>query len=293
MTQRIVVKGYQVGAKVDETGLRSIYRGLHIRTGQEVFITLISVRPGRSLNQLMRRAEQSQKLVHPGLVSAIDFGILPQERFYYTHKVITSFPLIQILEEIKQEEERLFTSIRYFLKVLDVVDYIHRARSTHRDLNTSQLRVSPNGRILLEGYINARPRVEARNIVNIVNLPYMSPEQLKGTPADMRTDIYSLGIIFYELITGALPYSSNFAKQEDARQGIVPSPSLHKMDMPPELETIIVKTLACRTSRYTHVQEMIDELEAFYNQRSIRLKIKEFGSAFKKMIGVNSKASVR
>lgn len=288
MSQRIVVKGYQLGGKVDESGLRSIYKGLHIRSGQDVFITVIRVRPGRSLNQLARRAQLSKKLQHTSLVTAIDSGTLPNDRFYYTHKATSSFPLTQILAEVPREEDRHFAAVRYFLKLLEVIDYIHQARSTHRDLNTSQVRVTPLGIILLDGYINARPRMEARNIINIVNLPYMSPEQLTGAPADAKTDIYSLGVMLYELMTGSLPYTSNFAKQEDARQGIVPSPSLHKSNVSADLEGIMIKALAPRSSRYKHVGEMAADLEAYYNQRSIRLKIREFSSALKRLVGVNS-----
>jgi len=276
MSSHIVVKGYQVGSLIDQSGLRNIYRALHLRSGKEMFLTVIAVRPGRSLNTLLRRAEQSKRLTLPGLVPSFEYGALPDDKFFYSHQAIPSFPLKRVLADTFDDVERFYTMIRYFDDVLEYVDYIHEAGSTHRDLNTSQIRVSHRDTVLLEGFINARPKLEPRNIANIVNLPYMSPEQLMGTArADRKTDIYSLGVILFELVTGSLPYESNHSKIEDIRQGIVPSPSFYKMDVPMELEAIIVKALAPRASRYSHIREFQRDLEKYYKKRALRQKLKD------------------
>lgn len=284
MGNKVVIKGYQVGSRIDQIGLRSIYRAMSIRNGKEVFLTVVPVRPGPSQKLLLKRAEQSKKLTHPVIVSAMDFGVLPDERVYYTHPAVPSLQLASVLKEHADREEQTYRLVRTFLQVLDAVAYIHEAGTTHRDLSTNQVRVTQTEGVLLEGFVNARPKTEARNIVHVVNHPYIAPELLRGVSADARTDIYSLGMILYELLTGELPYISNYAKLEDARQGVVPVPSQVAPNVPAELDAIAVKALSGRETRYRHVGEMMQDLEGYYAQRSIRQKIKDFSSSLKRML---------
>ena len=117
MSSKIIVKGYQIGRKIDQIGLRTIYQGLEIRTGKEVFITVISVRPGRSMDILTKRAIQSKKIYMPRLVTAISHGLTLDGQFYYVHQATPSFPITQVLSEIPNENERLFTQIRFFVEL--------------------------------------------------------------------------------------------------------------------------------------------------------------------------------
>lgn len=281
MSTNIVVKGYKITHQIDQSGLRTVYNALHLKSGKDVFMTVISVRPGRDLNTLKKRAALSKKLPLPTLLTALDYGVLPNNQFYYTHQAIASLPIKRVLEEIKDPTEYLFKSISFFMDALEVISYLHTAQVTHRDLNTAQLRISNSNLLVVENFINARPKLETRDIANIVYLPYISPEQLMGAPADRKTDIYSMGVILHELITGKLPYSSNYTKIEDAKNGITPSPSKFAKDLPNELEKIIMKALSPRSSRYAHVRPWIEDLEQLYSKRSFRMKLKDFSTTIK------------
>ncbi|MBN4066992.1 protein kinase [Simkania negevensis] len=283
MSGKIVVKGYTVGSKIDQSGLKKIHKALDIKTGKEVFMTLTAVRRGRALNALARRAAQSQKLSLPSLVTAIDHGLVSDQFFYYTHSAVSSFPLEQVLEQSADEVERYYSLFRYFLQALEVVDYIHEAQTTHRDLNTRQLRVTSKKQLILEGFINSRPLSEPRNLTSIVHFPYMAPEQLLGANADKKTDIYSVGVIFYELFTGSLPYDSNYAKLEDFRNGVAPNPTMHKIDVPKEIEAVMMKMLGPRESRYKHTREVINDIEILYSKRSLWMKMCDLSASVKNL----------
>ncbi|MCH1429647.1 MAG: protein kinase [Chlamydiales bacterium] len=284
LTSSIRLKGYKIHEEIDQVGLRVIYRATHINTGDDVFVTMISVGPGRALNTLVKRAKDSQKLLLNGLVTALDIGVVQDRYFYYTHYAIPSTPVMDFLDSKVTDKDRLFVLLGFFIQVLEIVDYIHRAETYHRDLNTSQIRVDGSNNILLEGFINARPASESKNISSTIFLPYISPEQLLGASSDKKTDIYSLGVVLYEMITGSLPYSSNFSKIEDARIGQVPSLTLHKKGIAKELDVIVMKMLSPRNSRYRGIQEILIDLETFYKRRSFKLKMKDFVSSVKNLL---------
>lgn len=286
MGSKIAIRGYRLGHQIGQEGLRTHYQALQLRTGKEVFLTVLPCKPGRALKALERRAEQSKKLTHPQLVSALDYGTAFDEYFYYAHEAIPSQTLLEALEGLPNTEETLHRGLGLFIEGLEVVDYIHQARTTHRDLTSSSFRVTSRGSLLVEGFVNARPKTEHRNVAHMVHLPYMAPEQLLGAPADRRTDIYSLGVILFEMITGHLPYESNYAKLEGARQGEVPDPKLHCLHVHEEIEAILLRALGPRESRYSYVGELMRDVESFHNKRSIRLKVKDFSQQLKRLVGL-------
>ena len=289
MGKNPIIKGYQVERKIDEQGLRSLFTAQQIRSGKQVFITTIPTRAeSPALEFLKRRSVMSQKLLHPALVTAIDFGTTNNDYFYYAHNATPSFLLTQVLDEINDSHERLFSMIRWFIQALEIIAYLHEANITHRDLATNHLRINNQGNLIIEGFINARPKIEANNIINTVHLPYMSPEQLLGAASDKKTDIYSLGVILFELVTGQLPYTSNYHKVGNAKEGIPPQPSMYKLDVPPEIESMILRAMASRTSRYNNTHEWLLELEEFYSKRSMRMKLQDIKLKLKNILSIGS-----
>lgn len=279
MSQYLVVKGYQTGPRLDQIGFKTLYRALHLTSQKEYLIALISCKAGPSQRALIRRAELSKKIEYPHLVAATDYGTLSDGRFYYTFPAAPSFPLKRVIADTLDPEERWQQAVRYFLQFLEGLDYIHRARTTHRDLNLAHLRVTLQEELLIEGFINARPKVEPASMIHLVHLPYLAPEQLIGHAADAKTDLYAAGVILYELLTGKLPYSSNYAKVEDAKRGLAPNPLEVASDLPKTLVLPIVKALSPRKHRYTSAEEMSEDLKGFTSRRPLSQKLKDFSES--------------
>ena len=280
MSSKFVVKGYKIKSKIDEIESRKIYHALHIKSGKEVFITSIEVKSEEILERLKRRAVQSKKCSFPGLITVINYGVV-DEYFYYTHKAIMSKQIIHALENVLDADKRFYNMVRYFMKALEIVEYLHKSKTTHRELSTSQIRIDSRGNVLLDGFINSRPKTEPKSIANAVELPYMSPEQLMGGPANRKTDIYSMGVVFYELVTGVTPYTSNYAKIDDIREGNVPTPSLHNITVHPKVENMIIKALSASDLRYKNARVWLNDLESFYNKRPISVRVKDFTISLK------------
>lgn len=283
MSAKIVVKGYQVGRQIEQTGLRTLYTARQTSTGKQVFLTVIPVRPGRSLRQLYRRAQQSKKITMPGIVGALDYGSTGDDRFFYAHEAVPSKPLADFAQHLPAHD-RAFVLIRHLLSALDQLDYLHRAGTTHRDLSLGQLRVNHRGRLMMEGFVNARPRIEARNLANVVHMPYMAPEQFSGTPADPKTDLYAFGVVLYELLVGTLPYSSNYAKLEQANQGAVPTIADRISDFPEGLDLVVMRCLSPRRERYRSATSVAQDLEQVYRRRPIGIKLKDLSNSLRRLL---------
>lgn len=284
MGDKIVVKGYKIQGQIDQYGIRSVYKALCIRDGKEVFLTTMPAKSTAEMNNLRRRAQQSSLLRMPGIAVALDSGEAINEIFYYTTEAISTQPILNYLAQISDRAEYTFTCLGLFLKALELLEYIHSAKTTHRDLSTQQLRVTEDGECVIEGFINGRPKQETRNIANMVFLPYISPEQLLGHAADVKTDIYSMGVILYELMTDHLPYTNNHMKMEDYKTGRVQAPSQHRLDLPDEVAGCILKAMASRNTRYASVREFADDIEAIYNKRSLRMKFQTMLRTFRNML---------
>lgn len=294
MGNQINVKGYQIGNRIAQEGLRVVYEAMQIQTGMMVWITVISVRPGRSLTLLEKRASQSKKFILPQMVTAMDYGTIPNQGFYFVHQAIPMVTLKEYLEGIVDADERMYEMIRMMGRAAEVIDHIHQAGTTHRDLSLGQIKVSYTGEVMVDGFINARPKMEGRNVANFIHLPYIAPEQLKGSPADRKTDLYSLGIIMFELLTGRVPFETNYMKLDAYRQGSGPAVSDFASGVPLNVERMVTKLLAPRSSRYRSAGELAQDLEDMYEARPLAIKfgrLRKFVQRLLEKVGLRRAAS--
>lgn len=281
------IPGYQIFEEVDKLGLRTIHRARTLKGAHELFVSFVSTRSAFLQKALTKRAEDSRHLILPSIVTALDFGTLGEDVFYYTHYAVSSTPINRYLDSFMDPQRRLFTFLRLFLQVLDALDYMHRAKTTHRDLKTSHIRIDKNNNVIVEGFINSRTKAESKGLSNSIQLHYLSPEQLMGMPCDYKTDIYALGVIFFELITGNFPYKTNYAKVDKTKRGTLPSLTQYYPNIPKELDVIVMKMLSSRQVRYGSIYEIKEDLERFYSTRSLREKIKDLGFSIKNILSMH------
>ena len=224
--------------------------------------------------RFQREARAAGRLRHPSIVAVTDFGHAPGDVVYMVMEYLSGLPLRHIVRD--HAPLSLAFIVRIMHQVCWAVEAAHRAGVIHRDLKPSNIVVET-----VEGYgevakvldfgiakLTAAADDEITNLTDtgvFLGTPkYMSPEQCGGSPLDARSDIYSLGIVVYEMLTGALPFSGTamaVALQHTttpprAPREIVPS-------IPPEVERVVLRALAKEpTQRYQSAIELLADLEA-------------------------------
>jgi len=209
-----LIEGYEVGERLGEGGQGIVYRAVQQFPRREVVIKLLKDGP-RSASAAAKRFEReiliAARLQHPGIVTVHDSGVLPDGRRFCVMEYVHGLPLGQY---VKERGLSLGETLELFARVCDAVSYAHQRGIMHRDLKPSNILVDADGqpKVVDFGLARAVGQIEDMNVSRdgqVVGAPaYMSPEQTRGNPdeIDVRTDVYSLGVILYELLTGVFPY---------------------------------------------------------------------------------------
>ncbi len=216
-------------------------------------------RPGME-QRLAREAWITAALDHPAIVPVFDAGQAPDGSLYYTMRLVRGRALTVAIHEAPGMPERLGL-LRHFLAACEAVAYAHSQGILHRDLKPDNILVGEFGETQVADWGLARwikeaesqPEVlcvsgsETTAVGAIVGTPaYMSPEQAAGLAASPRSDVFSLGVVLYEIVAGHAPLHGSDAAETLAalRNGQIPSLITKQPDAPPELVAIIDKAMA-------------------------------------------------
>ncbi|MBS2033400.1 serine/threonine protein kinase [bacterium] len=158
------------------------------------------------LQRFQREFELARQLSHPGLVKAFERGIF-EGRPFYTMEKVGGMELLAYLQVHPEQREQLFEQL------LEVVGYLHAEGIVHRDLKPENILVQPDGRLRLLDFGLAR-NLDGTNRATVSGMilgtpAYMSPEQVQGHVLDERSDLYQVGVIFYEALEGRMPFESH------------------------------------------------------------------------------------
>jgi eukaryotic-like serine/threonine-protein kinase len=259
---------YRIDGLVARSGMASIFRGTDVRDGRQVAIKIPHPEMEADpvlYDRFQREEDIGKKLVHPGVVRV--YNDEDRSRRYMVLEWVDGRLLRQILNEQKKlPPER---AIRITLALCKALDYVHSQGVVHRDLKPENIMVGPDDQVKLIDFgiaANAGSRrLTFAKLTEAMGTPdYISPEQVKGKRGDARSDVYSLGIMFYEMLTGKVPFvgPNPFVIMNERLLNNPIPPREVNPEVTPELQEIIYRALERDPSkRYPNMREFALDLE--------------------------------
>jgi eukaryotic-like serine/threonine-protein kinase len=260
------IDSYRIEAPVARSGMASIYRATDLRDDRVVALKI----PHPDLeadpilfDRFIRESGIGEKLNHPQVMRV--FGGEKRSRVYMVMEWCEGRLLRLILNEGKIPQER---AIHIAIGVLDALEYIHANGVVHRDLKPENIMVDANDNIKLIDFgiasDSAARRLTYANFTATLGTPnYISPEQVKGKRGDGRSDIYSVGVILYEMLTGKLPFSgpSPMAAMNERLLNHPVPPRVADPSVSPQLQEVLYRALERDSrNRYAKAQEFAWDL---------------------------------
>jgi serine/threonine protein kinase len=258
---------YRIEREVARSGMATIYRAADTRDGRVVALKIPhpDMEADPILNdRFQREAAIGEKLNHPGVMRV--FGGEKRSRVYMVMEWCEGRLLRDILQEGRIPRER---AIRIAVAVLEALEYIHENGVVHRDLKPENIMLDEHDNVKLIDFgiagDTAAKRLTYANLTAALGSPnYISPEQAKGKRGDARSDIYAMGIILYEMLTGAVPFRGNNPVEiiNDRLLNHPVPPTVADPSIPPQLQEVLYRALERDPrNRYASAREFAHDLQ--------------------------------
>src|SRR5690242_8053582 len=216
-----------------------------------------------ALARFRREAQAAGRLTHPNIVGVFDYGET-DDLAYIVMEFVDGPPLKNLLD--KQERFAITDTIRVMEDLLAGLQFSHERGVVHRDIKPANVMLTSNGQAKIADFGIAR--IESSSITQMGTLlgtpAYMSPEQFMGQVVDARTDIYSSGVLLYQLLTGERPFEGGMsAIMHKALNTDPPIPSQISVTCPPAFDAVVRKAMAKRPEdRFQSAAAFLDALRA-------------------------------
>ncbi|MEY3966836.1 MAG: Stk1 family Ser/Thr kinase, partial [Actinomycetota bacterium] len=276
--ERLIAGRYRIGQLVGRGGMAEVYEGYDTRLGRTVAIKLLKSDLANDASfeaKFRQEAQASARMAHPTIVRVYDAGEEettdengnPRKTPYIVMEFVKGRLLKEIIFEGGVELER---SIRYVGGILTALEVSHRAGVVHRDIKPANVMVGDGDNVKVMDFGIARAvsdnsATQAATAGIIGTAQYFSPEQARGEAVDARTDLYSTGVILYELLAGRPPFKGESAVSvayQHVSEAAIP-PSQFNPAVSAELDAVVARAMAKdRNERFQSAEEFREHLLA-------------------------------
>ena len=257
---------YEIVKLIGEGGMANVYLAIDTILNRKVAIKVLRgdlAGDEKFIRRFQREAMSASNLSHPNIVEVYDVGEEDGN-----HYIVMEYIEGKTLKQLIQKRGALTVPevIDIMTQLTDGIAHAHDAYIIHRDIKPQNILILDNGLVKITDFgiavaINATQLTQTNSVMGSVH--YLPPEQASGKGATIKSDIYSLGIVMYELLTGSVPFKGDNAVEIALKHMKEKIPSLRKQNplIPQSIENIVLKATAKNPkNRYDNVREMHDDI---------------------------------
>jgi beta-lactam-binding protein with PASTA domain/predicted Ser/Thr protein kinase len=257
---------YKIIRKLGTGGMADVYLAEDQELGRRVAIKILNDRHAADdqfIERFRREAKNAAGLSHPNIVSIYDRGEA-EGTYYIAMEYLDGRSLKELI--VSRGSAPIRTAVEYARQILAAVGFAHRHGIVHRDIKPHNVLVGPEGRLKVTDFGIARSGASQMTEVGSIigTAQYLSPEQARGSQVDQTSDVYSVGVVLYELLTGQVPFTGDTPLEIAMKHlsQIPKPPSELRPDVPHDLDMVVLRALAKEPSeRYQSAEEMDADLE--------------------------------
>ena len=276
MKEKILANRYRLTEQIGMGGMAIVYRAVDLRTGHNVAVKVL--RPeynedSEFISRFQREAEAASKMTHHNIVNLLDVGMDGESRY-----LVMEYVQGKTLKTVIQERGKLSPALagQIAIRILSALEHAHRNGIVHRDIKPQNILVHADGHIKVADFgiariANSSTLTKGDNVMGSVH--YFSPEQAKGEGANATSDLYSTGVVLYEMLTGRVPYDGDnpvAVAMQHLHATPVPIQNLAP-DVPPALVRVCMKAMEKNPAlRYQTARDMAADIRAALENRPER-----------------------
>jgi serine/threonine-protein kinase PpkA len=277
MTKSIDIPGYKVKKELGAGGMAKVYLAVDTKLDRLVAVKVLSpafAEESRITKRFIKEAKTAAQLQHSNIVTIFDVG--KQGTMYY---FAMEFLPENLKDRVKQEGGfKPRKALAIIKDVAKALSYAHKKGYVHRDIKPDNIMFRKDGAVVLVDFgivkaVNEKTKL-TRTGISVGTPQYMSPEQIKASKVDGRSDLYSLGIVLYELLTGQLPYQADDLVKLALQHTGDPVPKLPEKlkDFQPLIEKMLAKNPHERVRNAEGLIRLIDALDFKVKEKTTTIK---------------------